>query len=145
MRAVPLAITVVAALALVTGCSSGPPDNVKDWYTSGGDKQIEQMRADAARVNEVSMGTFDQMGPACEDLLKHLPAAEDLDAIPDKTAQVPWEAALKALRKGATECKAGVKAKDGTKTSRGIMAVQMDGIPNLRDTVTRIKAVLDSE
>ncbi|MCX4964025.1 hypothetical protein OHA98_04155 [Streptomyces sp. NBC_00654] len=53
------------------------------------------------------MGTFDQMGPACEDLLKHLPAAEDLDAIPDRTAQVPWEAALKALRKGATECKAG--------------------------------------
>ncbi|MCX4676425.1 hypothetical protein OG413_14115 [Streptomyces sp. NBC_01433] len=145
MRAAALAITAVATVALVTGCSSTPGEDLEDWYTSGGEKQIEQMREDASRVNEVSMGTFNQMGPACEDLLKHLPAAEDLDAIPDEPAQITWKAALKGLRKGATECKAGVGSEDGAKASRGIMTVQLDGLPNLRDTVSRIKDKLASD
>ncbi|MFC9859840.1 MULTISPECIES: hypothetical protein [unclassified Streptomyces] len=145
MRAAALALTAVATVVLVAGCSSSPGEDLEDWYTSGGEKQLEQMREDAARVNEVSMGTFGQMGPACGDLLKHLPAAEDLDAIPDKPAQITWKAALKGLREGATECGAGVDAKDGTKTSRGIRTVQLDGLPNLRDTVSRIKDKLASD
>ncbi|WP_411104812.1 hypothetical protein [Streptomyces sp. cmx-4-9] len=145
MRAHAAVIAAAVTALLVAGCSSSPAESVEDWYADGGEKQIKQMAQDAGRVSEVSTRSLDVIGPACQDLADHVPAAEALDPIPDKVAQLRWERALTALREGADQCTAGVAAKDQPTTGEGVRKIQLDGLHTLPDVTSRIKTVLEDK
>ncbi|MFJ6486364.1 MULTISPECIES: hypothetical protein [unclassified Streptomyces] len=134
--------TVAAVVLLLGGCSQTPAERLEEWYGSGGEEQIRKLTEDAGRVNEVSMRTIDVQGPACQDLLAQTAKAEKLDPIPDEAAQRHWKEALGGFRRGAAECADGAAKKDGSQVSRGIRAVQTEGLPKLVSTVSMIKAVL---
>ncbi|MFF4445846.1 hypothetical protein [Streptomyces sp. NPDC001502] len=136
-------VTAVAAVSLLLGgCSQTPAERLEEWYSSGGEARIRKLNEDAGRVNEVSMRTIDVQGPACQDLLAQTAKAEKLDPIPDEAAQRYWKEALGGFRRGAGECADGAAKKDGNQVSRGITAVQTEGLPKLVSTVTMIKAAL---
>ncbi|MGW7333317.1 hypothetical protein ACWGIU_32915 [Streptomyces sp. NPDC054840] len=143
---VPVATRVTVTLAAVTlllgGCSRSPAERLEDWYSSGGEAQIRKLNEDAGRVNEVSMRTIDVQGPACQDLLAQTAKAEKLDPIPDEAAQRFWKEALGGFRRGAAECADGAAKNEAGQVSRGIMAVQTEGLPKLVSTVTMLKARL---
>ncbi|MEE1752963.1 hypothetical protein [Streptomyces sp. SP18CS02] len=120
------AIAAVVTALLATGCGSSPAEEVEDWYSGGGEKQLRQMAEDAGRVNEVSTRTLDVIGTACQDLAKHAPAAETLEPIPDELAQENRAQALTALREGAAERTAGAAAKDESAAGRGVRTIQLD-------------------
>ncbi|MBT2407625.1 MULTISPECIES: hypothetical protein [unclassified Streptomyces] len=143
MRARAFVTAAVVTVLLAAGCSSSPAEEVGDWYSGGGEKQIKQMAEDAARVSEVSTRTLDVIGTACQDLAKHVPAAEALDPIPDKIAQMRWKRALTALREGASQCTAGAASKDEPMTGEGVRKIQIDGLHTLPDVTGRIRTVLD--
>ncbi|MEV7559173.1 hypothetical protein [Streptomyces sp. NPDC089795] len=133
----------VTAVALsLGGCSQSPTERLEEWYSSEGEAQIRKLNEDAGRVNEVSMRTIDVQGPACQDLLAQTAKAEKLDPIPDEAAQRYWKEALGGFRRGAAECADGAAKSEGTQVSRGIRAVQTEGLPKLVSTVSMIKAGL---
>ncbi|MFG2230002.1 hypothetical protein ACGFNX_08260 [Streptomyces sp. NPDC048723] len=135
-------VSVAAVTLLLGGCSQTPAERLEEWYGSGGEAQIRKLNEDAGRVNEVSMRTIDVQGPACQDLLAQTAKAEKLDPIPDEAAQRYWKEALGGFRRGAGECADGAAKKDGSQVSRGIAAVQTEGLPKLVSTVSMIKAAL---
>ncbi|MFI5619490.1 hypothetical protein [Streptomyces sp. NPDC051567] len=145
MRVRAFTITVAVTALLATACGSSPGEELGDWYTSGGEKQIKQMAQDAGRVSEVSMRTLDAIGTACQDLTGHLPAAEGFAPIPDETAQSAWSKALAALRAGAAECTAGAAAQDEVRAGAGVRTIQRDGLGVLPEVTSRIKAQLARE
>ncbi|MFB7265430.1 hypothetical protein ACFCXH_25260 [Streptomyces nojiriensis] len=139
---VTITVTLAAVTLLLGGCSRAPAERLEEWYGSGGEEQIRKLNEDAGRVNEVSMRTIDVQGPACQDLLARTAEAEKLDPIPDEAAQRYWKEALGGFRRGAGECADGAAKKDGSQASRGITAVQTEGLPKLVSTVSMIKAGL---
>ncbi|WP_327264766.1 hypothetical protein OG444_28005 [Streptomyces sp. NBC_01232] len=137
-------VCVVAATVLLSGCSRTPAEQLEDWYGSGGEAQMRKLTEDAGRVNEVSMRTIDVQGPACQDLLAQTAKAEKLDPIPDEGVQRYWKEALGGFRRGAGECADGAAKNDESQVSRGIMAVQTEGLPKLVSTVSLLRARLAS-
>lgn len=135
-------VTVAAVTLALGGCSQTPGERLEEWYGSGGEAQIRKLNEDAGRVNEVSMRTIDVQGPACRDLLAQTAKAEKLDPIPDEGAQRYWKEALGGFRRGAAECADGAAKNEEGQVSRGIRAVQTEGLPKLVSTVTLIKAGL---
>ncbi|MFI2367624.1 hypothetical protein [Streptomyces sp. NPDC018833] len=75
------------------------------------------------------------IGPACQELLNNLAAAEAYDPIPDEDAQSSWSTALATLRNGASECTAGAAAHDAVQVSGGVSAILIDGSGYLASTV----------
>ncbi|MFG2752062.1 hypothetical protein [Streptomyces xanthophaeus] len=136
------AVIAAVVTVLLTGCSSSPAEELEDWYSDGGEKQIKQMAEDAGEVAKASGHKLDVVGEACQKLAKNLPAAEKLDPIPDKVAQIRWERALTELRAGSDQCIAGVAANDTPTAQEGVRKVQLDGLHVLPDVTDRIRTVL---
>ncbi|MEU9105686.1 hypothetical protein AB0D54_15155 [Streptomyces xanthophaeus] len=136
------AVIATVVTVLLAGCSSSPTEELEDWFSDGGEKQIKQVAEDAGEVSKASGHKLDAIGETCQELAKHLPAAEALDPIPDKVAQMRWERALTALREGADQCIAGAAANDMPMTQEGVRKVQLDGLHVLPDVTDRIRTVL---
>ncbi|WP_404955831.1 hypothetical protein [Streptomyces sp. 147326] len=143
----PAAVTVAVAAvaALLAGCSRTPAEELEDWYSSGGESRIKKLNESAGRVNEVSMRTIDVQGPACQDLLKEVAAAEKLGPIPHEAAQGYWKESLDGFRRGTDECVAGAAKGDELQTSRGIVVVQTEGLRKLVSAVSMIRAGLSQK
>ncbi|MFJ3726589.1 hypothetical protein ACIPYQ_29055 [Streptomyces sp. NPDC090045] len=143
----PTAVTVAvaAAAALLAGCSRTPAEELEDWYSSGGESRIEKLNESAGRVNDVSMRTIDVQGPACQDLLKAVAAAEKLGPVPREAAQGYWKESLDGFRRGAEECVAGASKGGELQTSRGIVVVQTEGLRKLVSAVSMIRAGLSQK
>ncbi|WP_327416768.1 hypothetical protein [Streptomyces sp. NBC_01233] len=110
----PAAVVVAAAAVavLLAGCSQTPAEELEDWYSSGGESRIKQLNESVGRVDEVSMRTLDVQGPACQDLLKEVTAAERLGPIPREAAQGYGKESLDGFRRGTEECVAGAAKGD---------------------------------
>ncbi|MFI6144569.1 hypothetical protein [Streptomyces sp. NPDC051109] len=141
VRILTVATTAVAAAVLLAGCSSTPAEELKDWWSSGGDARIKGLADTSARVNDVSMRPTDTWGPACQELLTEVGKAKKLDALPSKNAQGFWKEALTAFEHGGNECVAGAGGKDEPRASEGIREVQK-GISRLQAAVSLIRSDL---
>ncbi|MEU9993601.1 hypothetical protein AB0E10_44095, partial [Streptomyces sp. NPDC048045] len=84
MRVRVLALTSVAAAVLLTGCGSGPAEDLKGWYSSGGAAEIKALTDDSSKINHLGMTTSSVLAPACRALLTHVATAEKDDPIPEK-------------------------------------------------------------
>lgn len=148
MRVRVLALTGVAtitAAVLLTGCGSTPAEDLKSWFTSGGDDQIKTLNADASGVNHLSMSSTDVLAPACQRLLTHVTAAEKHDPVPDKSAQGYWSKALASFKRGASDCTAGARKRDDQQVYQGVREIQTEGLPDLESAVSLIRSGIEAD
>ncbi|KOU13710.1 hypothetical protein ADK52_37485 [Streptomyces sp. WM6372] len=136
-----VATTAVATAVLLAGCSSTPAEELKDWWSSGGEARVKGLSDTSARVNDVSMRPMDTWGPACQELLTEVAKVKNLDTLPSKNAQGLWKEALTAFDHGGNECAAGAGNKEEARASAGIREVQK-GIGRLAAAVSVIRSDL---
>ncbi|MEU5537584.1 hypothetical protein [Streptomyces sp. NPDC020362] len=145
MRVRVLALISVAVAVLLTGCSSTPAEDLKSWYTSGGEDEIKALSDDSSKINDLSMASSSVLAPACRELTTHVAAAEKDDPIPDKGAQSYWSKALASFKRGASDCTAGANKQDDVQASQGVREIQTEGIPDLMSTTSLIRSGLESK
>ncbi|MFD7561391.1 MULTISPECIES: hypothetical protein [unclassified Streptomyces] len=131
-------VATIATGALLTGCGSSPSEDLKDWWSSGGEGGIKALADTSGRVNDVSVRPTDTWGPACQELLAAVAKAKKQGAPPSDNARGFWTEAMTAFEHGGNECVDGAGKKDSPRASEGIREVQT-GINRLASTTSMIR------
>ncbi|MEU4732793.1 hypothetical protein [Streptomyces sp. NPDC023588] len=124
VRLLATATATVATGVLLVGCSSTPAEELKDWWSSGGDDRVKALSDSSSHVNTASMQVMDDKRTACQELLAAVGKAKKFGTPPSKKAKGFWEEALTDFEHGSNACVAGVDQKDEPQTNEGIREVQ---------------------
>ena len=132
----PTAPVVTTEAAAPTTAAATGAQAVKDWYSSGGQDNINTI---SATMDKIGKDGTDAAGLAtdCQQLVSDITAAQTGAPIPDAQAQASWATALDHLHLGASDCAAGAKASNGDQISKGATEIS-EGTTDLIAVSTRI-------
>lgn len=113
---------------------------VNQWYTGGGQANIDTLSNDMTAVSTDSSDDPASVANDCQTMLTDVTAAQAADPIPDKQAQLSWSSALGHLHAGASDCAAGAANMDATQVNQGATEIT-EGTTDLTAVATRIKTI----
>ncbi|MGW2997278.1 hypothetical protein ACWDA9_38230 [Streptomyces sp. NPDC001193] len=144
IRMLTVATATVATGVLLVGCSSTPAEELKDWWSSGGDDRVKALSDSSSHVNTASMQVMDDKRTACQELLAAVAKAKKYGTPPSEKAKGFWAEALTDFEHGSNACVAGVDQKDEPQTNEGIREVQR-AIGILASAVSMIRSDLEAK